>query len=135
MPTPLIGRVTRSPAHHDLAAGRGQEPGDQLHDGGLAAARRADHGDELALADAEGGVGQSERGFLAEAVGEAGGLEFDEGACRHFATMRSALGGRNLLVNTLSTAGVTGRPNASETSLTAFSKRTGSTSPMPLAFT
>ena len=39
--------------------------------------------------------------------------------------MRSALGGRNLLVKTLSGAGAAGRPNASDTSLTDLAKRAG----------
>ena len=58
MPTPLIGPRDALARHPHLAAGRGQQAGDQLHDGRLAAARRPDHGDELALVDAEGGIGQ-----------------------------------------------------------------------------
>src|SRR5262249_41095795 len=123
------------PARHPhLAARRRQEPGDQLHDGGLAAARGPDHGDELALVDAERGVGKRGRAVLAEPVGQADAFQIDE---RHpyFKTIRSALGGRYLSVKTLSGAGAAGRPNASDTSLTERAKRAGSTSPMPLALT
>src|SRR5262245_20925404 len=59
----------------------------------------------------------------------------DESHGPYFATMRSALGGRYLLVKTLSTGGGAGRPNASDTSLTDFANRSGWTSPMPLALT
>src|SRR5580704_19374981 len=53
----------------------------------------------------------------------------------HLATILSALGGRYLSVKTLSGAGAAGRPKASATSLTERAKRSGSTSPMPLALT
>src|SRR3981081_2873191 len=53
----------------------------------------------------------------------------------HLAIIRSALGGRYLLVKILSGAGAAGRPKASATSLTERAKRSGSTSPMPFAFT
>ena len=41
---------------HDLAAADILEPGDQAQQRGLAAARRADEDDELAIADGEVGV-------------------------------------------------------------------------------
>src|SRR4029077_16093840 len=103
--------------HPHLAARGGQQAGDELHDGRLAAARGADHGNELALVDAESGVSQGERRVLAESVGKADALQIDEGH-PYLTTILSALGGRYLLVKTLSGAGAAGRPNASATSLT-----------------
>src|ERR1700682_4292814 len=120
--------------HPHLSARGGQQAGDELQDGRLAAARGADDGDELALVDAERGIGQSERRLLSEPVGKADALQIDEGH-PYLAIIRSALGGRYLLVKTLSGAGAAGRPKASATSLTERAKRSGSTSPMPLALT
>src|SRR5216683_4762560 len=120
--------------HPHLAARGGQQPGDEFQDGRFAATRGADDGDELALVDAERGIGQGERGFLAEPVGKADALQIDEGHS-YLTIILSALGGRYLLVKTLSGAGAAGRPKASATSLTDRAKRSGSTSPMPLALT
>ena len=161
MPTPLIGRVTFWPADHaPRRSMAGNSPVTSFMMVDLPQPDGPDDGDELALVDADRGIGQGERRFLAETVGEADGLEVDErhvsarsaplheplfsrplaalrprSQRRSFATIRSALGGRYLLVKTLSGAGAAGRPNASDTSLTDLAKRAGSTSPMPLALT
>ena len=63
---------------HLAARGR-QQAGDQLHDSRLAAARRPDDGDELALVDAERGIGKGQGRVLAQPVGQADVLEIDEG--------------------------------------------------------
>ncbi len=53
MATPAIGSVTRSLADPDLAGIVRQQPVDAAQQRGLAAAGRADDGDDLALADIE----------------------------------------------------------------------------------
>ena len=53
MATPAIGSVTRSLADPDLARVVRQQAVDAAQQRGLAAAGRADHGDDFALADLE----------------------------------------------------------------------------------
>src|SRR5262249_33992236 len=51
-----------APRHIDIAARGRDQPADQLQDGRLAAARRANESDEVALADAQAGVVQRRDG-------------------------------------------------------------------------
>ena len=75
------------PAHpvaedDDLAGIRRHEPGDQLHQRGLAAAGRADDGGELAAADGERRILQGEHAARHALIGERHVLDVDEGGRR-----------------------------------------------------
>ena len=84
MPFSRLGPVTRAVSQQDFAGGRRLEPADHAHDGGLAAARRADKHDELAFRDRQR-QRLDDRCRAAALVGEdlRQRAELDEGAFRH----------------------------------------------------
>ena len=101
MPAILTGWLTTWPATCDRALERKLQAGRELHQGGLAAAGRPDHGGELALLDRD--RQPFDRGRVGgPAIGVAHPIERDERghgslltiARRQFA-LRSAAGGRN----------------------------------------
>ena len=61
---------------HDALGGL-HEAGDELHQRGLAAARRADHGGEFALADVDAGAFQRQHRTCSPGIGERNVVEFD----------------------------------------------------------
>ena len=73
MPRSAPGPVTSLPVEHDAPAGRPVEPGDDPQQRGLSAARRAEDGDEVVVADAEIGRLQRPRRRIALARGEGAG--------------------------------------------------------------
>ena len=79
MPTPLIGPFTFSPATRTSPADAGSRPVTSFMMVDLPQPDGPDDGDELALVDAERGIGKGERRLLAQTVGETDALEIDEG--------------------------------------------------------
>jgi hypothetical protein len=81
--TGLTEGVDALPGHHDRAAGRPVQAGDQVEQGRLAAARRAHHGDRLARREFQADL--VDRGRPVAVVAFAGIAEFYE--CVHPGTV------------------------------------------------
>ena len=73
MPRSAPGPVTSLPIQNDAAAGRPVKPGDDPKQRGFSAARRAEDGDEVVVADAEIGRLQRPRRRIALTRGEGTG--------------------------------------------------------------
>src|SRR3546814_757946 len=75
-------------AHRDQAVAGLQQAGHQLHQGRLAAAGRADHGDELAFLDIEGKVLDREGFLFGLAIDQIDAVDLDESRALHQAAPR-----------------------------------------------